>query len=92
MNALCERIVNAETRTELVAAARALDRVVMWSEIVIPHWYKGRHNIAYWNKYDRPATKPPYDLGVLDTWWFNPRKAKFIDAGEAPPAAGSVRQ
>jgi len=92
VDVLCERIVNAETRAELVAAARALDRVVMWSEIVIPHWYKGRHNIAYWNKYDRPAVKAPYDLGVLDTWWFNLEKAKFIDAGEAPPVAGSARQ
>ena len=57
----------------------------MWSEIVIPHWFKGVHNVAYWNMYERPAAKAPYDLGVLDTWWFSPEKAKFIEVGEAPP-------
>jgi microcin C transport system substrate-binding protein len=85
VDALINRVVNAKTRDELIVAARALDRVVMWSEIVIPHWFKGAHNIAYWNKYERPATKPRYDLGLLDTWWFNSEKAKFIEAGEAHP-------
>lgn len=90
VDALIERVINAENRSELIIAARTLDRVVMWSEIVIPHWFKGKHNIAYWNKFDRPTTKPLYDLGVLDTWWFNPDKAKFIDSGEAPPTVKSV--
>ena len=86
VDALIERVINAETRSELIIAARALDRVVMWSEIVIPHWFKGAHNIAYWNKFERPAVKPPFDLGLLDTWWFSKAKAKLIDAGVAPPA------
>jgi len=89
---LIDRVVNAENRAELITAARALDRVVMWSEIVIPHWFKGKHNVAYWNKFERPDTKPLYDLGVLDTWWFNPEKAKYIDAGEVVPATKSVGQ
>lgn len=90
VDALIERVINAENRSELIIAARALDRVVMWSEIIIPHWFKGKHNIAYWNKFDRPATKPLYDLGVLDTWWYNPDKAQSIADGEAPPATKSV--
>lgn len=85
IDALIDRIIDARSRSELIVAARALDRVVMWSEIMIPHWYKGVHNIAYWNKFERPAIKPLYDLGLLDTWWFNQKKARFIDKGQAPP-------
>jgi microcin C transport system substrate-binding protein len=92
VDALIEKVINAENREELITAARALDRVVMWSEIVIPHWFKGKHNIAYWDKYERPKTKPLYDLGVLDTWWFNPEKAKYVDAGEVLPPTKKVKQ
>lgn len=92
VDALIERVITAATRDELVTATRALDRVVMWSDIVIPHWYKGVHNLAYWNKFERPATKPPYELGLLDTWWFSPSKARFIDAGVAPPRTGSAER
>lgn len=91
VDAMIDRIIDADSRVDLIVAARALDRVVMWSETVIPHWFKGAHNIAYWNKYERPNTKAPYDLGVLDTWWLNPEKAQSIASGEAPPAAVKVR-
>ena len=46
---------------------------------------KGEHNIAYWNKFDRPKVKAKYALGVIDTWWYNKRKAEMIEAGQAPP-------
>ena len=51
----------------------------MWNNYVVPQWYKGSHNIAYWNKFSRPAKKPLYDLGVLDTWWLNPAKGQNRD-------------
>ena len=56
----------------------------MWNHYVVPQWYKGAHNIAYWNKFDRPKTKPRFDLGMLDTWWFNPQKAAMIKQGKVP--------
>ena len=63
----------------------ALDRVIMWNHYIIPQWYKGAHNIAYWNKFDRPKIKPRFDLGMLDTWWYNAEKAAMIADGKAPP-------
>ncbi len=77
---LITKIIDAQNRKSLVSATRALDRVLMWNHYVIPQWYKGAHNIAYWDKYSYPATKPKYDLGVLDTWWYDVNKAKHIDA------------
>ena len=92
VDALIDRIIDADNRDDLKVAARALDRVVMWSEFIIPHWFKGTHNIAYWDKFDRPKKMAPYDLGVLDTWWVNPDKAQSIASGEAPPAAKKENQ
>jgi microcin C transport system substrate-binding protein len=86
VDALIDRILDAESRPSLVAATRALDRVLMWRRYTVPQWYKGEHNIAYWNRYDRPEIKPLYARGVFDTWWYNPEKAAMIAAGKAPPA------
>ena len=82
---LVRKVISATSRKALITATRALDRVLMWNHYSVPQWYKGEHNIAYWNKFDRPRIKPRFDLGMLDTWWFNPEKAAMIAAGTAPP-------
>lgn len=69
---LVEAMVDAKTRPALVAAARALDRTIMWNRYTLPQWHKGEHNIAYWDKFGRPMTKPKYGLAVVDTWWVDP--------------------
>ena len=86
VDALIEKVIGARGRAALVAAVRALDRVLMWNHYTVPQWYKGAHHLAYWNKFDRPPVKPRFARGVVDTWWYNPRKAAMIEAGEAPPA------
>ncbi len=83
VDAMIGKIVDANSRDDLITAARAMDRVLMWSEIIVPHWFKGAHNIAYWDKFDRPEVKARYDLGLLDTWWFDKRKAKALMEGGA---------
>ena len=85
VDTLIEKVVTAKDRGALTTAVRALDRVLMWNRYVITQWYKGSHNIAYWNKFDRPANPPKFDMGVLDTWWFNPEKARMLEEGTAPP-------
>ena len=85
VDTLIERVMSAADRPSLVTAVRALDRVLMWNHYAVPQWYKGEHNIAYWNKFDRPKVKAKYALGVIDTWWYNKQKAEMIEAGQAPP-------
>ena len=82
---LVDKVIDASSRKELIAAVHALDRVLMWSQYVVPQWYKGVHNLAYWDKFERPKIKPKFDLGMLDTWWYSPRKAAIIKAGKVPP-------
>ena len=69
VDALIEKIVAAPDRASLHIAARALDRVLRAGHYWVPHWYKAEHNIAYWNKYARPATAPLYNRGIIETWW-----------------------
>ncbi len=75
VDALVARIMAAKSRPELVIAARALDRVLRAGHYWVPHWYKGSHTLAFWDRYGRPETKPRYDRGVVDTWWYDEAKA-----------------
>ncbi|MDZ7754679.1 MAG: extracellular solute-binding protein [Gammaproteobacteria bacterium] len=68
---LVDQIIAAPDRASLVARTRALDRVLLWSHYVIPHWHITHFRVAYWNKFARPAVSPKYDLG-FNTWWIDP--------------------
>jgi len=83
VDALIEHIVDATSRQGLLAASRALDRVVMWNQYMVPQWTKGTHTIAYWDRFSRPKVKPTYALGFPSTWWFDARKAAALDAAGA---------
>ena len=94
LDTLIDKVVGAKSRTELVAATRAIDRVLRASHYWVPHWYKASHNVAYWDKYSWPSTKAKYDPGILDTWWFDSKKAEALAAKTSgksaarPPAEG----
>jgi microcin C transport system substrate-binding protein len=75
IDALIERIIAADTRDNLVIAARALDRVIRAGRYWVPHWYKASHWIAYWDVFGRPRSKPRYSRGAPDTWWSDREKA-----------------
>ena len=83
VDALIERVIAAKSREELNTAARALDRVLRAGHYWVPHWYKASNNIAYWDKFSRPATKPRFDRGILDTWWYDEAKAAKLTANVA---------
>jgi microcin C transport system substrate-binding protein len=80
VDALIERVIAAKSREELTTASRALDRVLRAGHYWVPHWYKPANNIAYWDRFSRPETKPRYDRGVLDTWWYDKDKAAKLEA------------
>lgn len=78
LDQLIDRIVAAKSRAELVTAARAADRVLRAGHYWVPQWFKGAHNIAFWNTFGWPAVKPKYERGALETWWYDAEKAKAI--------------
>ncbi|MGN6703066.1 MAG: extracellular solute-binding protein [Burkholderiaceae bacterium] len=72
VDALVEKLVAATTRPDLVAAARALDRVLLNKYIVVPHWYSSTHRVAYRNRFGMPTVPPLYyqaDPYVISMWW-----------------------
>ena len=85
VDALIEKIGNAADRPSLEAAARALDRVLLWNLYVIPAWFNDSNNIAYWDKFTGPGKAAKYDpyFGYLDTWWVNSAKAKTLETRRA---------
>jgi microcin C transport system substrate-binding protein len=69
---LVEALVAATTRKDLVAASRALDRVLLHKYIVVPHWFSAVHRVAYRDRFGIPQTAPLYyqaDPYVISTWW-----------------------
>ena len=80
VDALIAEVVGATDRATLVAAARALDRVLLRGHYMIPQWYKGAHHLVYWDKFGRPALKPRYARGVIDTWWVDREKDDALRA------------
>ena len=75
IDALIGKVVDAKTRAELEAATRALDRVLRAGHYWVPQWYKPAHHIAHWDQFARPAIKPRYERGIVDTWWYDAAKA-----------------
>jgi ABC-type oligopeptide transport system substrate-binding subunit len=68
IDSLIERLVGAVERAELVAAARALDRVLLAGHYLLPLFYLPQDRVAAWDRFGRPD-KPPLYGYRLDTWW-----------------------
>jgi microcin C transport system substrate-binding protein len=74
---LVELVVNAPDREELIARTRALDRVLLWHNFMVPHWHIQSFRIAHWDKFGRPVRNPKYALG-LDSWWIDPERERAL--------------
>jgi microcin C transport system substrate-binding protein len=68
IDAMIDALGAARTREELTAAARALDRIIMWNYYVLPLYHDAGQRIAYWRKLSRPETVPVYGVR-LETFW-----------------------
>jgi microcin C transport system substrate-binding protein len=81
VDALIERVIFARDRAELIAATRALDRVLLWNHYVIPQWISGVQWTARWDRFSRPERLPEYGLSGFPTiWWFDAAKAARAEA------------
>ena len=78
IDALIETLIAAPDRARLVAATRALDRVLLWNHYVIPQWHIRFDRIAYWDKFGKPAKSPKYGNDFM-SWWVDAGKAASLD-------------
>jgi microcin C transport system substrate-binding protein len=73
---LIERVIYAMDRDTLVAATKALDRVLLWNFYVVPQWTYGKVRTARWDRFGRPQTMPKYGLSAFPAiWWWDKDKA-----------------
>ncbi len=78
IDALVEKLIVAPDRKSLIAACKALDRVLMWKHFMIPQWFVPIDRIAYWKRVKHPAVMPGYSLGHPKTWWFDAKAAEEL--------------
>jgi microcin C transport system substrate-binding protein len=73
---LIERVIFAKNREELIAATKALDRVLLWNNYVVPHWTYPLLRTARWDRFSHPAELPKYGESAFPTiWWWDAGKA-----------------
>jgi microcin C transport system substrate-binding protein len=76
IDALIDRVIYAKDRDELVAATKALDRVLLWNFYVVPQWTYGKVRSARWDRFGRPDPLPKYGLSAFPAvWWWDAERA-----------------
>jgi microcin C transport system substrate-binding protein len=76
---LIERVIFTKDRDDLVAATKALDRVLLWNHYVVPQWNYPKLRTARWDRFGRPSEMPKYgQSGFPAIWWFDADRAARI--------------
>ena len=79
IDTLIERVIFTKDRDDLIAASKALDRVLLWNYYVVPQWTYGKTRSARWDRLGRPQTMPKYGLAAFPTiWWWDADKAAKV--------------
>jgi microcin C transport system substrate-binding protein len=73
---LIERVIYTRDRDDLVAATKALDRVLLWNHYVVPQWNYPKLRTARWDRFGHPDPLPKYGVsGFPNLWWWDAEKA-----------------
>jgi microcin C transport system substrate-binding protein len=76
VDAMIDQIVFAKNRADLEAAARALDRILLWNHYVVPQWYYDKVRTARWDRFGHPDSMPKFGMAAFPTvWWWDVQKA-----------------
>ncbi len=84
IDAMIEALLKAEDRPGFVAAVRALDRLLLSGDYVIPLFHLPRQWVAHWSDLKRPQTTPLYGYQI-DTWWIEPGRNAADGDGAGKP-------
>jgi microcin C transport system substrate-binding protein len=79
IDTLIDKVIFAKDRAELVAATRALDRVLLWNFYVVPQYTYPFSRYARWDRFSHAEPLPKYGRSGLPTlWWYDAEKAAKI--------------
>ncbi|TQV83926.1 ABC transporter substrate-binding protein [Denitrobaculum tricleocarpae] len=85
---LIELVITAPTRESLIQRTRALDRVLLWSHLVVPAWHLQYDRILYWDKFSRPDVTPKRGTST-NYWWYDEAKAAALREARSREARDS---
>ncbi len=76
VDAIIDKLLKSETRADLVAHARVLDRILRHGHYMVPHFFAPTHRLAFRSTLAWPETLPLFyaaEPWTLKTWWTNPQ-------------------
>jgi microcin C transport system substrate-binding protein len=72
-------VIFTQDREDLVAATKALDRVLQWNFYVVPQWTYPFVRTARWDRFEHPETMPKYGRsGFPSVWWWDAARAAKV--------------
>lgn len=80
IDALIDKVVFADDRETLIAATKALDRVLLAKNLVLPSYAAVDERVARWDRFGHPETLPAFSVGFPTVWWWDEAKAERIGA------------
>lgn len=80
IDALIDKVVFADDRETLIAATKALDRVLLAKNLVLPSYAAVDERVARWDRFGHPETLPAFSVGFPTVWWWDEAKAEKIGA------------
>ncbi|TSB12559.1 ABC transporter substrate-binding protein, partial [Streptomyces benahoarensis] len=60
IDALIEKVIYAKDRAGVIAATKALDRVLLAHDYVVPQWSASEQRTLRWNRFSHPSVLPRY--------------------------------
>ncbi len=73
-------MILAKDRDELVAATRALDRVLLAHNFMVPQFTIDKIRTVRWDRFGHPDNIPPYTHGFPTLWWWDAEKAAGVES------------
>ncbi len=67
-DAMIQAMLGAKTEDDFVSAVRALDRVLLSGDYVIPLFFIPKQWVAFWTRLKHPEKTPLFGYNV-DSWW-----------------------
>lgn len=67
-DAMIQALLAAKSEADFVSAVRALDRVLLSGDYVIPLFYIPKQWVAFWTRLQHPEVTPLFGYSV-DSWW-----------------------
>jgi microcin C transport system substrate-binding protein len=82
VDALIQKVIFATDRDDLIAATKALDRVLLWNHYLVPGWTLRAQRVARWDRFSHPDPLPQYSVGFPTIWWWDAEKAAKVGSAK----------